>query len=336
MHMDPELQERLVIYGGFIPGAISLILLIGVWYIHAFKKSRIDHLEDIEDDNEGEERNAQAVLDGPRWMLALMLLVGFAGADFAANKVFHLWPDSNNYRYTHAFALIALVGMLEGFVRLPMLVAFGFRFLAYGGAFWMLAEGYASTVFGDTATFVGSTLFVALASALVSTAGDRNSEETPAWVDAITWLVIAGASMPILLFNHFSTGAMIPAGIIAVLVSALLTSLIFRDLRLSRGGVTVLVGLMLTMLTGSIIQTGVDNLPAVLLLALSPMVTVIPMKTPSGFRMLIARMILLGVILGSAGAMLYWSSQSEQGEAEYDPYADYEPDPIPESSADDE
>lgn len=322
--MDPELQERLMIYGGFIPGAISLILLIGAWYIHAFKKSRIDHLEDdYENDyeeDEGEERDERAVSDGPRWMLALMLMLGFAGADFAANKIFHLWPDSNNYRYTHAIALIALVGMLEGFVRLPMLVAFGFRFLAYGGAFWMLAEGYASTVFGDSATFVGSTLFVALASALVSTGSDRNSEDTPAWVDAITWLVIAGASMPILLANHFSTGAMIPTGIIAVLVSALLTSLIFRDLRLSRGGVTVLVGLMLTMLTGSIIQTGVDNLPAVLLLALSPMVTVVPLKTPSGFRMLVARLILLGVILGSAGAMLYWTHDDGLD----DPYAEYQ------------
>ncbi|PCI08799.1 hypothetical protein COB72_07575 [bacterium] len=311
--MDPQLQQRLMMYGGFIPGGISLVLLIAAWYIHAFKKSRVDHLDQVEDEEgEGQRR----VSDGPRWMLPLMLLVGFAGADYAANYTFHLWPDGNNYRFTHAIALVALVGMLEGFVRLPMLVAFGFRALAFGGAFWMLAEGY-PIVFGDSATFVGSAVFAALAGALVSTAADRNSEETPAWVDSISWIVIAGASMRILLQNHFSIGAMIPAGIIAVLVSTLITGLIFRDLRLSRGGVTVLVGLMLTMLTGSIIQTGVDNLVSVLLLALSPMVLVIPMKTLSGLRMLVARMILLVVILGSAGAMLYWAgSEGELGEEE--------------------
>lgn len=303
--MDPQLQQRLMIFGGFIPGGISLIALIAVWYIHAFKESRLEHERDED----------QKVSDGPRWMLPLMLLVGFAGADYAANKVFHLWPDSNNYRYTHAIALIALVGILEGLVRLPILAAFVFRILAFGGAFWMLTEGYPG-VFGDTPTFVGSAVFAAIASALVTTASDRNSEHTQAWVDASTWIVIAGASMPILLLNHFSTGAMIPAGIIAVLVSALITGTIFRNLHLSRGGVTVLVGLILTMLTGSIIQTGAEYLPALLLLGVSPMVSMIPMRTASGFRKLAVRLVLLVVILGSAGGLLQWSTTT--GDAEGD------------------
>lgn len=318
-----------MMYGGFIPGGISLILLIAAWYIHAFKKSRIDHLDHVGDED-GEE--LQAVSDGPRWMLPLMLLVGFAGADYAGNYTFHLWPDGNNYRFTHAIALIALVGLIEGVFKLPVLVAFGFRMLAFGGAFWMLAEGYSTSVFGDMPTFVGSTAFAALASALVSTAVDRNSEDTPAWVDCVSWIVIAGASMPILLQNHFSIGAMIPAGIIAVLVSTMITGLIFRDLRLSRGGVTVLVGLMLMMLTGSIIQTGVDNLVSVLLLALSPMVLLVPIKGRSGkggagVRTLAARLILLVVILGSAGAMLYWTGSEGVPDGEVDPYADYNGEP---------
>jgi len=327
--MDPQLQQRLMMYGGFIPGGISLVLLIAAWYIHAFKKSRVDHLDQVDDEDGEDSVGLQGVSNGPRWMLPLMLLVGFAGADYAANYTFHLWPDGNNYRFTHAIALIALVGMLEGYVRLPMLVAFGFRALAFGGAFWMLAEGYVDSVFGGTPSFIGSAVFAALAGALISTAADRNSEETPAWVDSISWIVIAGASMPILLQNHFSIGAMIPAGIIAVLVSTLITGLIFRDLRLSRGGVTVLVGLMLTMLTGSIIQTGVDNLVSVLLLALSPMMLAVPMKGTAGVRKLAARLILLVVILGSAGAMLYWTG-SEAGlgdENEYPQDSAYESTP---------
>ena len=122
--------------------------------------------------------------------------------------------------------------------------------------------------------------------------------------------------MPILLLNHFSTGAMIPAGIIAVLVSALITGTIFRNLHLSRGGVTVLVGLILTMLTGSIIQTGAEFLPALLLLGVSPMVTMIPMRTASGFRKLAVRLVLLVVILGAAGGLLQWSTTT--GDAEGD------------------
>ena len=152
--MDPQLQDRLMIYGGFIPGAISLILLMAAWYIHAFKKSRIDHVDDDQgDDEDGKGRTVSA---GPRWMLPIMLAIGFAGADYAANYEFHLWPDGNNYRFTHAIALIAIVGVLEGVVRLPLLVGFVLRMLGYGGAFWMLAEGYVPTVFGDLPTLVGA------------------------------------------------------------------------------------------------------------------------------------------------------------------------------------
>lgn len=313
--MDPQLQQRMMIYGGFLPGAISLILLIAAWYIHAFKESRVDHKED------DEERKAS---QGPRWMLPLMLAIGFAGADFAGNFTIHLWPEGNNYRFTHAIALISLVGIFEGLVRLPMLAGLGLRFLAYAGAFWMLGEGYAYPVFGGMPVFVGSTLFAALCGALIATSSDRNSEDTPAWVDSITWIVIAGASMPIFLQNHFSIGAMIPGGIIAVLVSALIVGSIFRAVRLSRGGVTVLVGFMLTMLVGSIIQTGADYLPAVMLLALSPMVTLIPLGSGSGFKRLIFRLVVLVAILGSAGGTMYWSMVGDQSDGEVDPYAEYE------------
>jgi len=314
--MDPQIQHRLMIYGGFVPGAISLILMLAAWYIHALRQSRADHIE-------GEDSSPTG--DGPRWLLPIMLALGFAGGDYAFSYTFHLWPTNNSDRFTHAIVLIALIGVLEGVIRWPMLVAFLFRVVAFGGAFWMLGEGYSETIFGGTPTFVGSTIFAGLAGATIATGADRNSEDTPAWVDAITWLVIAGAAMPIFLLNHFSIGAMIPSGIIAVLVSTLIVGLIFKDLRLSRGGVTVLVGVLLTMLTGSIIQTGADYLPSLLLLALSPMVTLIPLKTPSGFGRLLARLILLALILGLSGGLMYWSNAASSGGDEVDPYADYEP-----------
>ncbi len=319
--MDPQLQQRLMMYGGFIPGAISLILLLAAWYLHAFKESRADHEFEHDDADEAHSKKHKA---GPRWMLPLMLAVGFAGADYAANYGIKLWPDSNNYRFTHAIALIALVGMLEGFVKLPLLIAFVFRFFAYGGAFWMLAEGYADTVLGGTQPFVGYALFAALSAATIATAIDRNSEETPAWVDAGSWVLIAGASMPIFLQNHFSIGAMVPAGIIAVLVSTAIVGLIFRSLRLSRGGITVLVGFMLTMLTGSIVQTGVDELSSIMLVAASPMVLVVSMRALSPIKQAIARVILLLIILGASGAMIGWSMGSQESTDEIDPYADYQ------------
>jgi hypothetical protein len=316
--MDPQIQERLMIYGGFAPGAIALVLLMTAWYIHAFKKSRIDHAE-------GDEPIKST--DGPRWMLPIVLALGFAGADYALSYSFHFWPTSNNDRFTHAITLIALAGMIEGVVSLPMLVGFLVRVVAFGGAFWMLGEGYRETVFGGTEIFVGSAVFAALAAAMIATASDQSSEETPAWVESITWLVIAGASMWIFLQNQFAIGAMIPAGIIAVLVAALIVGLIFREFRFSRGGVSVLVGYLLAMLTGSIIQSGAVYLPAVLLLALSPMVTLVTLKDSSRLRLLLTRLALLVVILGSAIGTLVWSVGGSPGDGAGDSYldSDYSP-----------
>lgn len=315
--MDPQ---RLIIFGGFVPGIISLLGLIAAWYIHSRKMSR----KDIEDSGD---KPAASV--GPRWMLPLMLAFGFAGADYAENYTIYLWPDGNNYRFTHAIVLIAIVGIIEGIITLPILAAFALRFFAYAGAFWMLAEGYTQTVFGNVPTFIGSILFAGLASAVIATVADRSSEDNmsqdnKAWVDLIPWLVIAGVSMPVLFMNNFSIGAMIPVGIIAVLISTLITALIFRSLCIARGGVTVLIGFLLTMLVGSIIQTGAVYLPSLLLLALSPIIMLIPIRTKSGVRLLLVRMIILAIILGSSIGTMYWSSSTNtQDSGEVDPYADY-------------
>ncbi|MGV6813974.1 MAG: hypothetical protein ACWA5W_03075, partial [Phycisphaerales bacterium] len=168
--MDPQLQQRLMIYGGLIPGALALVLLLAAWYIHAFAQSRVDHLDHV--DAEGDAELAR-VSDGPRWLLPMLLAIGFAGADYAANETFQLWPEANNYRYTHAIGLIMLVGLIEGLVRLPMVLGFVVRVLGFGGAFWMLSEGYVPGVFADSSVLIGSTIFASLAGALVATGVDR-------------------------------------------------------------------------------------------------------------------------------------------------------------------
>lgn len=325
--MDPQLQERLMIYGGFIPGIISMLFLLTGWYLHAYKKSK--RMIETDDHDEHTDR----LFDGPRWILPLMLALGFIGADYASNYTIHLWHDSNNYRFTHAIALIALVAILEGLIRLPLLLAFALRALVYAGAFYMLAEGYTTTVLGGTPILIGSTIFAALISALIATSADSNCEHNHAqkshsWVDAFTWLIISAGAMPILLKNSFSIGAMIPAGIIAVLTSTLIVSSIFKDLRFSRGGITVLVGFLMTMLVGSLIQTGAEYLPSLLLLGIAPLVTLIPLRSPSGLHRLIARVAILIVILGSSLATLHYATSANQSnDAEIDPYADYQTTP---------
>jgi hypothetical protein len=157
--MDPQMQERLMTYAGFIPGSIALVLLLCAWYFHAFQASRTDLDELLEEE---EDEAPRPVSGGPRWLLPILLAVGVAGADYAINDTFHLWPDSNTNRFTHAILLIALMGVAEGLVKLPLFVAFSMRLLAYAGAFWMLAEGYVETQFGTTGNLIGFTLVATL------------------------------------------------------------------------------------------------------------------------------------------------------------------------------
>ncbi len=294
--MDPQLQQRLMLFAGFIPGGIAFAVLLVGWYIHAFRESRTDL------DEADEPRKPSP---GPRWLLPILLALGVAGADYAINSTFHLWPDDNTYRYTHAIILITLMALAEGLVVLPLFAAFAMRLLAYAGAFWMLTEGFTDTVLGGSTNLVAYTLFAALATALVATGADRNAQRnhhdrTLGWLDAITWILIIGAMMPVLFANHYGAGAMVPGGIIAVLSSAAIVGLIFRAFALTRGGITVLAGFTMMMLTGSLVQVGADNLPSILLITILPLVTLIPLHTPSRIKRLIARVVLIAAVGGTA------------------------------------
>lgn len=294
--MDPQLQQRLMLFAGFIPGGIAFAALLIAWYIHAFRESRTDLVDADE---------PRMPSPGPRWLLPILLALGVAGADYAINSTLHLWPDDNTYRYTHAITLIALMAVAEGLVVLPLFAAFVMRLLAYAGAFWMLSEGFTDTVLGGSTNLVAYTLFAALATALVATSADRNAQrnhhERPlGWLDAISWILIIAAMMPVLFANNYAAGAMVPGGMVAVLSSAAIVGLIFRSFSLTRGGITVLAGFTMMMLTGSLVQVGTDNLPSILLITILPLVTLIPLHTTSRIKRIIARVTLIAAVGGTA------------------------------------
>ncbi len=314
--MDPQLQQRMLIYAGLIPGALSLVVLLTGWYLYALRAARIDH-----DRGDTPARRG----DGPCWLLPLVLAAGVLGANHAINPALKLWPDDNTYRYPHAIALIALLGLAEGLLRIPVLLALLLRALVYAAAFWVLGEGYADTVFAGAAPFVSYLAFAAIAAALVATAADhaarrrvqsaapgQDAAPRHGWADAATWLIIIAGAMPTLFMNHFGLGAQLPVGIVAVMTPTLIVALLFRDLRLARGGVTVLVGFMLAMLIGAIVHAGAVSLPSVLLLAAAPLVLLIPLTTPSGLKLLLARAAVLIVILAGAYATLHYAQHSAQ------------------------
>lgn len=302
--MDPQLQQRLMLFAGFIPGGIAFALLLVAWYLHALRASKTD----LDDRDENREPTS-----GPRWLLPILLLLGVVGADYAINDTFQLWPDSNNDRLPHAAALLALAALIEGLVKLPLLLGALLRAVAYAGVFWMLSEGYADTVLGGSGNLIAYTLFAALYASLIATAADtstqhNNPHQRLGWVDAACWILILAAVMPVFLKNNYAQGGMFPAGLISVLTSTLIVGLIFRAFSLARGGITFIVGFILMMLTGTIVQAGVNTLPAVLLAATLPLVMLIPLSTPSGINRLLARAVLIAAV-GGLAALLAFSPQ---------------------------
>lgn len=302
--MDPQLQQRLMLFAGFIPGGIAFAVLLVAWYLHALRASKTDL------DNRDEQRTPTA---GPRWLLPILLVLGVVGADYAINDTFQLWPDSNNDRLPHAAALLALAALIEGLVKLPLLVGALVRASAYAGVFWMLSEGYTDTVLGGSGNLIAYTLFAALSASLIATAADtstqlNNPERRYGWVDAASWILILAAVMPVFLKNNYAQGGMYPAGLISVLTSALIVGLIFRAFSLARGGITFIVGFLLMMLTGTIVQAGVITLPAVLLAASLPLIMLIPLRTPSGIKRLLTRAALIAIV-GGLGALTALSPQ---------------------------
>jgi hypothetical protein len=318
--MDPQVQQKLMIWGAAIPLGAALVVLFALWFVHARRQALAE--------GDPEQAAVAAHRVGPRFVLPVLLALGFVGANSAQYGGFGLeWSSNNTYRLPHAMILVALLGLIEGIVRLHTLVAFLARTLVYGGAFWILAEGYRSNeaIFGSSWDFWGYAALASMGAALLATVHEESSEKGPGWVDALGWLGVLAASGPVLFFNGYATGPIVLAGVMSVLGAALLVALVVKDVRLSRGGVTTLVGAALIVAIGASVHSEYRSLPAALLLvgAVSSGALVRRGGRVTGYVLTRAAIALL--MIGAAGALAYHAhSSAESGSGdEYDPYADY-------------
>ena len=321
--MDPQVQQALMLWGGLIPGAVSFVLLLGAWYLHTRAEALRD---DPETEQDGDERGARPK-DGPRWLLPLLLFGGFLGANSAQYASIPWWPADNTYRLPHALAIVALLGFVEGLVRLPALVAFVLRALVYGAVFWVLAWGYRDNtmIFGSVWDFGGYWALAALGAALLASAHEAPSSKTRGWVDSGLWILVLGGAMPTLFFNGYATGAMVLGGVLSVLGAAAVVGLICGPLRLSRGGVTTLVGVALVMAIGASVHSGLNSLPAGLLLIGAVGAGTVAPRCTKSLPTLVTRGVIAALFLGAAAALAHHAQSAIEsgGSDTYDPYSEY-------------
>ncbi|MEM9374239.1 MAG: hypothetical protein AAGA55_11410 [Planctomycetota bacterium] len=305
--MSDEMVIRLVLHGGVIPGAASLMLLGVLWWVHARKAALPS------DESEPKRR-------GPRWILPVLLAGGFIAADHVVKVRFEWWPRDNTMRVAHAAALLGLFGAVEGLVRLPAWGATLGRAAVFGLLAWMLCEGYAPNAI-STPDLWGIVAASAAIGSLIAHAADRGSEGSPGWQGALAWIALIAALQPMFHLARFSSGSMAMAGVVAVLTSTLIVSVFVKDLRLSGGGVTVLVGLLLAGVLGAGVQNEPESVPALLLMGGLPLVFVLAAGGPK--RTLLVRGIAIVLIAGTIGALLHFGAAGGGGTDEADPYADY-------------
>lgn len=305
--MPDDLLQRLVLHGGIIPGAVSLMLLGLFWWLHRRKA-------DVPRD-EGESAG-----DGPRWLMPLLLAGGFVAADYVVKVRFEWWPTDNTMRAAHAAILLGLFGCLEGLIKLPAWGVSLARAAAFGGVSWMLCEGYAPQTISN-ADLWGIVAASGLIGSLIAHAADRGTTATPGWTGMLAWVIVIGAVQPMLHLAGFSSGSMALAGVTAVLTSALIVSVVVRDVSPARGGVSVLTGLLLAGVLGAGVQSEPKSVPVLLLMAAMPLVFVL--ASGGAKRTLLVRAVAIGLVVGSIGAILHFGGSGGDGPAEDDPYADY-------------
>lgn len=305
--MPDDLFQRLVLHGGIIPGAVSLLLLGVFWWMHR-RKAALPR-------DEGE-----AVGDGPRWLLPVLLAGGFIAADYVVKVRFEWWPTDNTMRAAHAAVLLGVFGFVEGLIRLPVWAVSLGRAVVFGGVAWMLCEGYAPQTISN-ADLWGIVGVCGLIGSLIAHAADRGSEGTPGWTGTLAWVIAIGAVQPMLHLGGFSSGSMALAGVMAVLTSMLIVSVFVKETRVSRGGVSVLVGLLLAGVLGAGVQTEPKSVPVLLLMGGLPLV--LALTAGGAKRTLLVRAVGTALVVGSIGAILHFGGSGGDGPAEDDPYADY-------------
>ncbi len=318
--MDPQVQQQLMIWGGAFPAGLSIVLLLIFWSIYTRRAMWV----------EGESGEETIAKDGPVWLLPGLIVVGFVGAVSAQFPSFQWWPADNSYRLPHAMILVGVLGVVEGLFRISMPLAFVFRVLAFAGVFWLLASGYRASeiVFADDWAYFGWMAVAALMLALLATLHEQSSTKTPGWVDAGCWMVVFGGMMPTVFFNGSATGSTVIPGVLAVLGPAAVVGLICKPLTLARGGITVLVGVVLVVMIGSSVHSELRSLPAMVLMIGAVGTGLLRFDGKSILKYVLVRVGIAAVLLGGAAALSYHEHDViENGgtvDGEVDPYADYD------------
>jgi len=308
-----SMEVKLALFGGVIPGLISGIALLAAWWLHT-KRGKKPESRD-------QETKPDRAPKGPVWLAPPLLALAYALGDYSKNNLPQLWPDSNNYRYVHAVALIALLGLLHSLVRLPMWIAYPIRAAVMGGVFWMLVEGYHPHAV-PSVQFYRWMAATAILGAGIMTSAEIGAARLRRGLAPAAYLIISAGAGPVLLLSNLSYGMHGIVPMIAFCSAALIVGLIVKTFRLDRGGASVISGVVIVLCIGAGFQNEVVSMPALLLLAGSP--AALLLAVPLAKRRWWIRLLAVGAATGVlVGASLLTVQLAQPQPDPDDPYADY-------------
>lgn len=310
--MDQRLLLSLTLLGGVLPGVIALITLFLFWMLHAHRAN----MKELEFAN-------PVVSDGPRWLLPVLLAIGAIACDLVINAGMRVWPQSATERYVHVFMLLGLLGFVEGLIRWPIVMVLIARILAYASIVWMLASPYVQSEILTNQELVAWMALAGVGGAVLAQHSDRALRHTKAWNASLVFILVLGGLMWIFNSMFFAYGSQTLIGPIAVLVNVCIVSLLFKRVRVSRGGISFIVGMLIAYMVGTGIQNEPNYIAGIALLALLPLAASIPGK--GGFRSLLTRAGAVLLLLGIVGGMIQWQSTLDSSDdAGYDEYESWE------------
>jgi hypothetical protein len=302
--MPNDLLIRITLHGGILPGVVSLIALALLWWRYTKKTNDAEH--------------AARAPTPPTWALPILIAAGVIAADWVVKQSFAWWPGDNTKRVVHAVALIGLLAAAESTPRLPSIARVITRAAAFAAATWMLTEGYRPGVLNNTQLWMlvaGAGLW----GTVLATLADRSLSKTPGWTAPAAALALLAGIQPFLHFAGFSSGSLALVGALAVLTNAVIVGAIFKKFTLAPGAATMIVGLVLIGLLGAGIQSEPKSVPALILVALSPLALTLRFRGPVPTALLRAGV--AGAFIGAAMGTLMLPAANAP--AEDDPYADY-------------
>ncbi|MEZ6318201.1 MAG: hypothetical protein R3B49_05510 [Phycisphaerales bacterium] len=309
-----QLEIKIALFGGVVPGVVALATLLPAWW-RAKKRGTLAHA--------GDERPAR---DGPVWLAPVLVFVAFAGADYAVNGPPHWWTPHGPYRFIHAVGLMCALGVLEGLVRVPVWIAAVLRAAALAGVVWMLGSPYSGPdAFVPTHDYIGWMLAMTIGGSAAITLADRGAQLMRGAFTPIVLLALVGGAAKVAEMNTLGFAAQTAPALVAVLTNVLIVSAFVRGIRLDRGGVTAVLGVVYAWLAGTYFQAYALSMPVLVLVALSPIglacAAAMP-KRPWPVRLGVC-LIVTGVCLGAAAWVSTLAAPAGDDSGDPDPYAGY-------------